>query len=80
MQHLQQLGFNKNTIFICLIFIFTSSVSFAQEENDPFKRMDDKFDEMTDRMEQSHQDYLARQDAKYKAWVSSIEAKWIRKI
>jgi len=61
-------------IFLCLL-VFSYSWLFAQEQ-DIFKKLDDKFDLLTVNLERSHQDYLARQDAAWKSYVARIEAKW----
>lgn len=59
-----------------IVLVFLAMPIVAQE--DPFQRLDDKFEELVDWQEQSHKDYLARQDANYKAWVNRIESKWQR--
>ncbi|MCB0296539.1 MAG: hypothetical protein KDG51_15170, partial [Calditrichaeota bacterium] len=61
---------------LLLLLILYAGALYGQEENDPFKRLDDKFEELSEQQDQNFQDYINRQDAKYKAWVARIEAKW----
>lgn len=63
-------------IFALTLLLLCAGMLYGQEENDPFKRLDDKFDELSEQQDQNFQDYINRQDAKYKAWVARIEAKW----
>jgi len=62
-------------LWLCFL-IFNFGFLFAQNEQDPFKKLDEKFDSLSVDLERSHQDYLARQDAAWKAYVARIEAKW----
>ena len=73
---IKKVGETMRYFVLLLLLILYAGALYGQEENDPFKRLDDKFEELSEQQDQNFQDYINRQDAKYKAWVARIEAKW----
>lgn len=65
----------RMVIALLVGIVMAGAIANAQDE-DPFRKLDEQWESMEKDLDKSHEDYLARQDAIYRAYVDRIEKKW----